>query len=162
MVSVKKFVDGVIEITRSLNGFPQRGYLRSCTCIPFLQTMSTIPVQLSPTPGFCIKSSSLQPGHLFTSHGDGTSRSSALAPIVVQEGFKIFLNIAWDKNVPPPPDAIQREDLDAFDPDGWVVPVIVSAGREDTDKGQFHSYSSPSFTTCPGLESFPWFVFARF
>lgn len=125
--------------------------------------MSTVPVQLSPTPGFCIKSSSLQPGHLFTSaHGDGTSRSSALASIVVPEGRKIFLNIAWDKNVPPPPDAILREDLDAFDPDGWVVPVIVSGGREDTDKGQSHSHTSPSFTTYLGLESFPWLVFALF
>ncbi|KAJ3856065.1 pre-RNA processing PIH1/Nop17-domain-containing protein [Lentinula lateritia] len=70
-------------------------------------------VSLKPVAGFCIKTS-----------------------------YKIFVNVAWDANVPPPPDgnedSIQRamngDELDKGNLDAWFVPVIVSEGRFDTDK----------------------------
>lgn len=118
---------------------------------------STVAVRLSPSPGFCIKSSSLQPGGHFTyPTAEGTTSTPSLTQVAVPQGLKVFLNIAWDKNVPPPPegseDVIQRtmqgEDGDVLNPDGcdWFVPVIVSCGREDTDKGQSYLYSSPFLT----------------
>ncbi|KAJ3993743.1 pre-RNA processing PIH1/Nop17-domain-containing protein [Lentinula boryana] len=66
--------------------------------------------------------------------------SVSLKPVA---GFKIFVNVAWDANVPPPPDgneeAIQRamngDELDKGNLDDWFVPVIVSEGKFDTDKG---------------------------
>ncbi|KAJ6596766.1 PIH1 family [Mycena sp. CBHHK59/15] len=82
--------------------------------------MTRVPVPLKPTAGFCIKSSSLQPS-----------------------GRKIFINIAWDPNVPAPPegneDAIQRamlgeDDSDQLNPDAWFVPVVVSDAKQDMDK----------------------------
>ncbi len=55
----------------------------------------------------------------------------------------MFVNVAWDANVPPPPDAsnedIQRAmagEQDATD-SPWFVPVIVSEPRTDLDKGEF-------------------------
>ncbi|GAW01721.1 Protein interacting with Hsp90 1 [Lentinula edodes] len=62
--------------------------------------------------------------------------------ISIPQGYKIFVNVAWDANVPPPPDgnedAIQRamngDELDKGNLDDWFVPVIVSEGRFDTDK----------------------------
>jgi len=91
-------------------------------------------VTLKPTPGFCIKSFSLRDGVYTT----GVSGSR----INVPKGLKVFVNICWDSKVPPPPeaseDAIRRamigEDADDFNPDGWYVPVVVSEGRQDTDK----------------------------
>ncbi|KAJ7484073.1 PIH1 family [Mycena galericulata] len=88
---------------------------------------SRVPVNLSPTAGFCIKSSTLQPALL------------KLAPA----GQKVFINFAWDSNVPPPPEgneeAIQRamrgeDDTDHPNPDAWFVPVVVSDAKQDTDK----------------------------
>ncbi|KAH7924449.1 hypothetical protein BV22DRAFT_1066784 [Leucogyrophana mollusca] len=88
-------------------------------------------VTLNPVPGFCVKSKALQ-----------QTDSSAPTQISISKGIKIFLNIAWDANVPPPPpgseDAIHKamlgDDPDESNPDGWFVPVVVSDGRPDTDK----------------------------
>ncbi|KDR74195.1 hypothetical protein GALMADRAFT_100012 [Galerina marginata CBS 339.88] len=82
-------------------------------------TPSDVRIDLAPKAGFCIKSTTLAPA-----------------------GLKVFVNIAWDPNVPPPPegseDAIQRamqgEDIDETNSSGWYVPVIVSNAREDKDK----------------------------
>ncbi|KAI0944435.1 hypothetical protein AcW1_002148 [Taiwanofungus camphoratus] len=110
--------------------------------------MDTVPVSLAPTPGFCIKSVSLQstvckvsaPPAL-PSKLDGPSVVSAT--ITVPKGLKVFVNIAWDSNVPPPPDdseeAIQRAMSGEEEPpeqsgEGWFVPVVVSEPREDKDK----------------------------
>ncbi|KAF9260415.1 hypothetical protein L218DRAFT_932502 [Marasmius fiardii PR-910] len=79
----------------------------------------SISVTLKPIPGFCIKTNTLQP-----------------------VGLKLFINIAWDQNVPPPPqaseEAIKRAmsgDLGSLDTgDDYFVPVVVSEGRQDTDK----------------------------
>ena len=62
----------------------------------------------------------------------------------IPKGVKVFLNIAWDRNVPPPPpadeEAIRRailaEDVVESIGDGaYFVPAIVSEPREDRDKG---------------------------
>ncbi|OBZ74990.1 PIH1 domain-containing protein 1 [Grifola frondosa] len=110
--------------------------------------MNTVRVSLSPTPGFCIKSTAL---HSATCNVTVPPPSPSIldgpsilpATITIPKGSKIFINIAWDSNVPPPPsgseDAIQKamlgEDLDADAAgDGWFVPVVVSEPRQDTDK----------------------------
>ena len=94
--------------------------------------MSLVSVHLKPTPGFTVKSTTL-------------NSSTRFNGISIPKGLKIFVNIAWDPNVPPPPegseDVIQKamlgEDLDDLNPEGWYVPTIVSDGRQDTDKGGF-------------------------
>jgi hypothetical protein len=86
-------------------------------------------VNLNPSPGFTVKSTTLN--------------DALYNNIPVPKGLKIFVNIAWDKNVPPPPegseDVIQKamlgEDLNDLNPEGWYVPTVVSEGREDKDKG---------------------------
>lgn len=94
--------------------------------------MATSSVTLNPIPAFVVKSTTLQQ----SLHKNGTQ---------IPKGLKVFVNIAWDSNVPPPPqgseDVIQKamhgEDLDSVDnlnPDGWYVPTVVSEGRQDTDK----------------------------
>ncbi|KAG5646149.1 hypothetical protein DXG03_004202 [Asterophora parasitica] len=100
-------------------------------------------IALKPTAGFCIKTSTIQPG-IFTPAP--TPQSNVLepktSPVPVPAGLKVFVNIAWDVNVPPPPqgseDAIQHamhgEDVDERNPEGWYVPVVVSNGRQDVDK----------------------------
>ena len=61
--------------------------------------------------------------------------------------MKVFVNVAWDANVPPPPEgseeAIQRamrgeEELDESTEQGWFVPVVVSEPRIDKDKGELN------------------------
>lgn len=54
------------------------------------------------------------------------------------------MNIAWDANVPPPPEgseeAIQKamtgEEPDVDDEEQWFVPVVVSEPRSAVDKGE--------------------------
>ncbi|OSC99972.1 hypothetical protein PYCCODRAFT_1453464 [Trametes coccinea BRFM310] len=96
----------------------------------------TTRISLTPSPGFCIKSTSLNTTTLPLPSG---------SPLTIPANLKIFVNIAWDKNVPAPPeaseDAIERAiagDValapDASDPEDWFVPVIVSEPRQDKDK----------------------------
>ncbi|KAF8824435.1 hypothetical protein HHX47_DHR8000178 [Lentinula edodes] len=99
-------------------------------------------VSLKPVAGFCIKTSTVQPSS-FTPLSLKQSPSAQDTSISIPQGYKIFVNVAWDANVPPPPDgnedAIQRamngDELDKGNLDDWFVPVIVSEGRFDTDKG---------------------------
>ena len=63
--------------------------------------------------------------------------------IAISKGLKVFVNIAWDPNVPPPPDgvdlAIQKvfgDDGDTSSADAFYMPVVISDGRQDKDKGQ--------------------------
>ncbi|KIY53710.1 hypothetical protein FISHEDRAFT_26859, partial [Fistulina hepatica ATCC 64428] len=72
-------------------------------------------VTISPKAGFCVKSRAGQ--------------------------LKVFLNIAWDKQIPAPPtaseDVIRRAmtgQAGSSSDDDWYVPVVVSEGRKDTDK----------------------------
>lgn len=96
-------------------------------------------VSLSPSPGFCIKSTCTQDGIYdvpVTDEGPAVS-------VPAQKGLKVFVNICYDESIPPPPegseDVIQRamrgEDTSLGDNAGWFVPVVVSNGREDKDKG---------------------------
>ncbi|TFK69813.1 hypothetical protein BDN72DRAFT_888209 [Pluteus cervinus] len=93
-------------------------------------------VDLKPTAGFCVKSTTLQPAVY------PPSPSSLPSPDHIPPGFKVFVNIAWDPNVPSPPEAdeqtiqnaMQGEDPDSPNPEAWYVPVIVSEGRPEKDK----------------------------
>jgi hypothetical protein len=99
-------------------------------------------VKLKPSPGFVVKSNTL---HDATYNPHPTSSAVGM---VIPKGLKVFVNIAWDANVPPPPegseDVIQKamlgEDLDDLNPEGWYVPTIVSGGRQDKDKGVFSAF----------------------
>ncbi|KAJ7222467.1 pre-RNA processing PIH1/Nop17-domain-containing protein [Mycena pura] len=108
--------------------------------------MSRVAVSLKPTAGFCIKSSTLQPATLRVA-SDVLPGQNSLEPqsthTAVPKAHKVFVNIAWDKSVPPPPEgneeAIQRamrgeDDTDHPNPDAWFVPVVVSEAKQDTDK----------------------------
>ncbi|KAI0651258.1 pre-RNA processing PIH1/Nop17-domain-containing protein [Trametes meyenii] len=102
----------------------------------------TTRISLAPTPGFCIKSSTLNQATVaLPSSGSDNAASSATTTIAAN--LKVFVNIAWDKNVPAPPErseeAIERAvagdvSLDTSDPEDWFVPVIVSEPKRDKDK----------------------------
>lgn len=104
--------------------------------------MSRTTTTLKPIAGFCIKTTTLQP----SSYTPLSLKQSLDSSIPIPRGYKIFVNVAWDANVPPPPkgseDAIQRamcidgEGQDERNRDNWFVPVVVSDGRLDTDKGR--------------------------
>lgn len=102
--------------------------------------MSTSAVTLKPTAGFCVKSTTLQDAlykitPTLTSRTpvnsssllepSGSSNTNVGAGMVIPKGLKVFVNIAWDAGVPPPPegseDVIQRamlgEELDELR--GW-------------------------------------------
>lgn len=109
-------------------------------------------VALSPVPGFCVKSRAINDAlvHLTASdqpHG-----------VHVQKGLKIFVNVAWDPNVPPPPpssdDAIHRAmqglDIDASNSEAWFVPVVLSDARQDSDKGWYSAHIVPCVPSIPG------------
>ncbi|KAG1728849.1 pre-RNA processing PIH1/Nop17-domain-containing protein [Suillus paluster] len=111
--------------------------------------MSSISLPLDPVPGFCVKSKVLSQAVVpRTATGSlpqptSTSLSDTLgALITIPKGLKVFVNIAWDANVPPPPpgseDVIQKamrgEDYPELNPGGWFVPVVVSDLRDDKDK----------------------------
>ncbi|KAL5498350.1 hypothetical protein ACEPAH_2492 [Sanghuangporus vaninii] len=125
----------------------------------------TVRVPLTPSAGFCIKSLTTQPG--FYTYVDAPPpsspssskkqtpqmRSNLLEPeskisprtLQIPVGTKVFLNIAWDRRVPAPPEASEEvvrramagADLDDDERDGlegYYVPVVVSEPREDLDK----------------------------
>ncbi|KAK7055214.1 PIH1 domain-containing protein 1 [Favolaschia claudopus] len=107
--------------------------------------MSTTRVSLKPTPGFCFKTTALQPALLHVTPAVSAG-PNALEPrtaaIPVPLNRKVFINIAWDSQVPPPPEgneeaiqsAMHGQDDENLNPDAWFVPVIVSEPREDSDK----------------------------
>ena len=61
--------------------------------------------------------------------------------LAITQVRKVFVNVAWDANVPLPLDAsndeIQRAMAAADDhnTNPWFIPVIVSEPRTDLDKG---------------------------
>ncbi|KAG1774696.1 pre-RNA processing PIH1/Nop17-domain-containing protein [Suillus placidus] len=110
---------------------------------------SSISLALNPVPGFCLKSNVLQTAVVHrtaTSHPPSTPSDTLGAlprlPFTIPKGLKVFVNIAWDTNVPPPPpgseDAIQKamhgQDYDESNFDASFVPVVVSDLRDDKDK----------------------------
>ncbi len=138
---------------------------------------ATVRVCLSPAPGFCIKSSTLQPAVCkitaqsaqSLSKLDGPSQSALITStpgtLSLPKGIKVFVNIAWDANVPPPPEgseetiqrAMKGEDETSFTTDGgWFVPVIVSEPRSDADKGK-----SDHLSDIPDIPNVPWFAWVQ-
>ncbi|EKM52598.1 uncharacterized protein PHACADRAFT_164531 [Phanerochaete carnosa HHB-10118-sp] len=113
----------------------------------------TIQVDLSPKPGFCIKSTALQSATCNLQLSPSSSNKSQAKDVTILsgamtilKGMKVFLNIAWDANVPPPPEGSEETirkamsgeeevDEDALaNGRAWFVPVIVSEPRMDADK----------------------------
>jgi hypothetical protein len=96
---------------------------------------SNVTINISPSPGFCIKSKVL--------HLDVTSHEQTHRPVPISEGLKVFVNIAWSKDVPPPLDGIEKaSEFSAHS--GRIVlkserdspiPVFASNARLNTDKG---------------------------
>ncbi|KAH9964955.1 hypothetical protein BC827DRAFT_1322316 [Russula dissimulans] len=100
---------------------------------------ATINVNVSPSPGFCIKSNLLQPGILHVISSYEPTRASVPVP----QGRKVFVNIAWSKDVPPPLDGVEKviefatrsRQTDLKNETDAPISVFVSSGRLDTDKG---------------------------
>lgn len=116
---------------------------------------SIIPITLTPTAGFCVKSTVVQ-AVKYTPIAQLSNYPNVLEPrpepIVIPTGFKIFINLAWESSVPPPPEAdeaVIKRAMEGEDPampstHSWYVPVVVSEGRLDRDKGKpFTSRSHP-------------------
>jgi hypothetical protein len=109
---------------------------------------SSVALTLNPVPGFCVKSNTLQPAvvHRTATSHPPSAPSDTLGAVsnTIPKGLKVFVNIAWDTNVPPPPlgseDAIQKamhgRDYDESNSDEWFIPVLVSDLRNDKDKGR--------------------------
>ncbi|KAI0632906.1 pre-RNA processing PIH1/Nop17-domain-containing protein [Trametes polyzona] len=104
---------------------------------------ATTRISLAPTPGFCIKSTSLNSVSIRLSQPPNADAQPAPKSIPVPVDLKVFVNIAWDKHVPAPPErseaAIERAiagdvAVDPTDPEDWYVPVIVPEPRPDKDK----------------------------
>lgn len=92
---------------------------------------SSLEVVLNPKPGFCIKSAALEPG---VYNGK----------IPVPANLKVFVNVAYDNDAPPPAPgalesaqaAMQSQGPPPSDEDAApFLPVLVSEGRSVTDKG---------------------------
>ena len=114
-------------------------YLRANRVTVFNYDMSTS-ILLKPIPGFCIKSSIVQPA----TYKPLATDNGLEPPVTVPVGRKVFVNIAWDPKVPSPPEgseaviqhAMSGGDIDDNNPDGWFVPVVVSPPRLEKDKGR--------------------------
>ena len=96
---------------------------------------SNVTVNISPSPGFCVKSKVLHP--VATSTHERTNK-----PLPISEGLKVFVNIAWSKDLPPPLDGIEKASGFAAhnariskSVTDSPIPVFASNGRLDTDKG---------------------------
>lgn len=149
----------------------------SCDPPPFfnliMSTTPKLPIDLAPTPGFCIKSTVVNPATLFPPpNADSPNVLEPPTPIVVPPGRKVFVNICYDKNVPPPPPAdeevIQRAmNAQEHDEQIYYVPVVVSQPREDKDKGRFsviswpfppHLHARPDCAYCGGAHAVSAFI----
>lgn len=108
-------------------------------------TPRRVAVALNPVPGFCVKSRATNDALIHLTASD----QPPVNDVHVTKGLKIFVNITWDTNVPPPPpasdDAIGRamQGLDTDDPNPgtWFVPIVISDARQDSDKGWYYSLS---------------------
>ncbi|KAI0299008.1 hypothetical protein B0F90DRAFT_1631800 [Multifurca ochricompacta] len=100
---------------------------------------STVTINVSPSPGFCIKSKLLRPGIFSATSNHESSQKSVSLP----QGLKVFVNVAWSEDVPPPLEAslLKAIELTAHSSqmetkggrDG-PISVFASDGRLDTDK----------------------------
>ncbi|KAL5525093.1 hypothetical protein ACEPAF_8962 [Sanghuangporus sanghuang] len=145
---------------------PTQGASSSSSLSSHSNLRDTVRVPLTPSAGFCIKSLTTEPG--FYTYVDAPppppspssskkqtpqTRSNLLEPefkvstrtLQIQVGTKVFLNIAWDRRVPAPPEASEEvvrramagadlDDEERYGLAGYYVPVVVSEPREDLDK----------------------------
>lgn len=111
-----------------------------------------VAVALNPVPGFCVKSRATNDTLIRLSASDQPPG------VHVKQGLKIFVNIAWDSNVPPPPPgsedvvhrAMQGLHIDESNPDlAWFVPIVLSGARQDSDKGRYYSHAVKIVPTDP-------------
>lgn len=101
-------------------------------------------ITLKPLAGFVVKTTNEEPG-IYTpaAFPNQPQSSKTLEPILqstrVTKGFKVFINIAYEHGVPPPPRSSETDIRKAMagDENAYFVPVVVSDGREVTDKGMF-------------------------
>ncbi|KAH9056802.1 hypothetical protein EDB87DRAFT_1565958 [Lactarius vividus] len=89
-------------------------------------------INISPSPGFCVKSKLLLPGFLNR--------------VALPQGLKVFINVAWSKDVPPPLNGVEKalelatatstgDHQTLSDNEGDIpIYIFVSDGRLDTDK----------------------------
>ncbi|KAI0790926.1 pre-RNA processing PIH1/Nop17-domain-containing protein [Abortiporus biennis] len=105
-----------------------------------------IRVPLTPKPGFCVKSTS-QNSPVFKLAASTVQKDKGASPglltgdaeglLSIPKGIKVFINIAWDDNVPPPPEASEETISRAMlgeEEVTWFVPVVVSEPRKGVDK----------------------------
>jgi hypothetical protein len=104
-----------------------------------MTSTSNVTIGVSPSPGFCIKSNLLQPGILNVTSADQPTRT----PVPTPQGLKVFVNIAWSKDVPPPLDGVEKvlesvahdHRMDPRSESADSITVFASDGRLDVDKG---------------------------
>lgn len=105
-------------------------------------------IALRPVAGFVVKTVNEEPGvYAPTPNASPNASSSskmlepALKSTAVTKGFKIFVNIAYEPAIPPPPYASEAEVKRAMVGENmqYFVPVVVSDGREMLDKGSSHN-----------------------
>jgi hypothetical protein len=108
-----------------------------------MMASTLLSVSIAPSAGFVVKSSALEAG-VYQS-----VKNEAIIPVPF--GLKIFVNVAWAVEVPPPAEGIQDVAQGALQAgvttngDAPVVPVVVSDGRSVTDKGaRFFPYTKHS------------------
>jgi hypothetical protein len=100
-------------------------------------------ITLTPSAGFVVKTTNQEPG-IYTpavlpeKQPPRNSLEPALRSTPLTHGFKIFINIAFDQGVPPPPRSSESDIRKAMtgDENAYFVPVVVSDGREVPDKGK--------------------------
>ncbi|KAI0776787.1 pre-RNA processing PIH1/Nop17-domain-containing protein [Trametes elegans] len=101
---------------------------------------ATTRISLAPTPAFCIKSSTLTQSTLALPAPVANTPDRVLPPtLTLPANLKVFVNVAWDNHLPPPPDrseaAIERALTgNVTDPEDYFVPLVVSEPRQDKDK----------------------------
>jgi hypothetical protein len=158
MMMKKKFSGGrPTDDRRDCDGPP-----RFCS-VPFMASTSTsnVTVNVSPSPGFCIKSKSLQPGALDVP----SVHERAQGPVPLPQGIKVFVNVTWSKDVPPPLDGVEKaldfaarsRRMDLKSERDSPIYVFVSDGRPDADKGtstaQMHLWAVRDPWACTGRSS---------
>ncbi|THH31373.1 hypothetical protein EUX98_g2808 [Antrodiella citrinella] len=120
---------------------------------------NAVRITLSPSPGYCFKTTALSSvvSSLASQPSQPPVAPTIPGTLFIQKGTKVFVNIAWDQNVPAAPEAseatirramrggeeeLKREEpsfKDVLKDDGeeeedWTVPVVVSEPRQDIDK----------------------------
>jgi len=134
-------VIAVVKFRRGERAVCRVHRVRRKTLTRSMTSTSNVTISVSPSPGFCIKSKLLQPGILNVTSAGQPTRS----PVPIPQGLKVFVNIAWSKDIPPPLDGVEkilesvahshRTDRKSENDDPISVFVFASDGWLDVDKG---------------------------